>query len=1183
MLKQAQNAFCIISLLFTSVLFSQTDILINEDFSSGSLPTDWSNTNNGGSSGQVWKFTPTSNGTITAGNFSGNYAILDSDAYGNGNNQNSRLITKEFSTGIYETITLEFDYQYRDYQSPESCAVEVFNGVSWVAVENYFTNSGDNYSSLSAGSTKITKIITTEVNGASDAKIRFTYIGDWDYWWAIDNIKVTGTLPTPTTSSNGYLGPGGVGHTDGTSTLEYWIDANNSLTGSAPITSWLDLSGNSITNTISGNPSLTTNSLNGHDVITFDGAGDAIVSNLSINESAFPNLTVIALYKPRINSAGGVWGEDNGGWDRFILDGNTSSLNNMVSRGTSQVNNISNIYPVGTPVITTVIYQEDVVNGTNVYANNTLQTTFTSNMGPEASNVFKVGEIGANNFRFDGDIAELIVYGTNINTAERIIIDNYLSAKYNHSLTANNFYDEDTSGGNFDHKVAGIGQASDGSNHTDSQGTGVIRINSPTALSDGDFLFWGEDVKDATYEYASSADYLERLNTKWRVSEVGELGTVTLSFKESDIDLSGYNCGDLNLIVSSSSTFTNPTTTKYPLTLISGVYSVDVNLNDGEYFTIEYKDLIVLDGTQFYNGTGDSNAPNMSDECYKFLVKSSATGTTLTLTENAFVREVEVESGGNLVVTSGFKLQVENGLEINGDIRLVGSSQLIQKHTGGSQITGSGNLYIDQNSELTSVYRYDYWSSPVKEMGSSQFTIKGVMKDGTTATSATSTPPDLAFTTDYDGLTSPLTLSSYWIYGYLNGTDRSTWSQKGESGTFNPGEGYLLKSPGAAENYTFKGIPNDGDISFSIDADNTSLLGNPYPSAIDANQLFTDSPNLATIYFWEHKNELSTTGNEGHYISGYIGGYSYRNATMGTAADSNVNGTAGLGGGTYTTPGQYIPVGQGFFVETATGVGATVNFKNGQRYFETEAGDSHFFKTNSKQSSTKGYPILKFGFEAKNSEGIYIHSQVGISFSERRTYDSEIGFDSKKTEIKDSDIYFQFVENSDKLVIAGIQEITDDLLVPLTLKVDNEEDIFLMLDEKQNIDREVYIFDALENVYYETTNPIRLNLAKNIYENRFYIAFKNETLSIVEELFNKNFNIYQNKNTEELVVKNLNNLILQKISLFTLTGKKIIDLTDNEVLKNSETTFKTNKISTSVYIVNIITSEGVISKKIFIQ
>ncbi|RZQ51167.1 hypothetical protein C1E23_21030, partial [Pseudoalteromonas phenolica] len=76
---------------------------------------------------------------------------------------------------------------------------------------------------------------------------------------------------------------------------------------------------------------------------------------------------------------------------------------------------------------------------------------------------------------FVGDIAEIAIYKVKRTTVERIIIDNYLAAKYGQSLSANDFYNEDTSGGNFDHKVAGIGQASDGSNHSDSQGTGIVR------------------------------------------------------------------------------------------------------------------------------------------------------------------------------------------------------------------------------------------------------------------------------------------------------------------------------------------------------------------------------------------------------------------------------------------------------------------------------------------------------------------------------------------------------------------------------------------------------------------------------------------------------------------------------------------------------------------------------------
>ncbi len=338
--------------------------------------------------------------------------------------------------------------------------------------------------------------------------------------------------------------------------LEYWLDANNSITGSAPITSWSDLSGNAITNTINGNPSLTTGSLNGYDVVTFDGSGDFIVTNLSINESVFSNLTVIALYVPRVNNSGGVWGEDNGGWDRFILDGNIGFLNNMVSNGATNTNNITNIFPVGTPVITTVIFQEDVSNGTTVYANNTLQSTFTSNMGPETSNTFKVGEIGASNFRFDGDIAELLVFGTNINTAQRIIIDNYLSAKYGLALTSNDlFNNDDIANGDYDNDVAGIGQATDGTNHTDSRGTGIVRILNSQDLDNDEFLIWGHNngIQEATEITDVPPTVEARLDRVWRISEVNSSGTaVDVGAIDISFDLTGLETvtnSDLRLLI----------------------------------------------------------------------------------------------------------------------------------------------------------------------------------------------------------------------------------------------------------------------------------------------------------------------------------------------------------------------------------------------------------------------------------------------------------------------------------------------------------------------------------------------------------------------------------------------------------------------------------------------------------
>ena len=76
---------------------------------------------------------------------------------------------------------------------------------------------------------------------------------------------------------------------------------------------------------------------------------------------------------------------------------------------------------------------------------------------------------------------------------------------------------------------------------------------------------------------------------------------------------------------------------------------------------------------------------------------------------------------------------------INDEIRLAGTrSQLITTHSRNSGISGNGKLYIDQNSDIPSTYRYNYFSSPVTTVGQNTFSVASVMKDGSTATSADS-------------------------------------------------------------------------------------------------------------------------------------------------------------------------------------------------------------------------------------------------------------------------------------------------------------------------------------------------------------------------------------------------------------------------------------------------------------
>src|SRR5690606_10318906 len=147
-------------------------------------------------------------------------------------------------------------------------------------------------------------------------------------------------------------------------------------------------------------------------------------------------------------------------------------------------------------------------------------------------------------------------------------------------------------------------------------------------------------------------------------------------------------------------------------------------------------------------------------------------------------------------------------------------------------------------------WNYNYWASPVGAMNSTtnnnSHTVAGVMKDGTNP----AMPQNIQWTSGLNSTaTSPVTLSSYWIFKFQNVSNAyANWATVGPNGTLTTGEGFTLKGSNAltpTQNYTFVGKPNNGTVSLPIAANNLNLCGNPYASAIDANAFITD--NLSSL------------------------------------------------------------------------------------------------------------------------------------------------------------------------------------------------------------------------------------------------------------------------------------------------------------------------------------------------
>ncbi|MDX6747400.1 T9SS type A sorting domain-containing protein [Polaribacter sp. PL03] len=974
-------------------------------------------------------------------------------------------------------------------------------------------------------------------------------------------------------------GPGGVGNT---SNNGLWLKANT-FSNFGNVSTWTDVSGN-------GNNaaqlestqqpiSMSTSALNGMPIVRFDGSNDQMaVADADILDGT-SGITYFTVIRPNnINaSPRGILGKrissgttSNYSYTWFFWQGSRAMYLDLETQNNRF--NTATTFTNATNYILSFTFDGSLVTSQRSKIYNEMSLIkVASESSTSIGNSNRPLAIGALNVDYGtylgADYAEIIHFNYTVTEVERIIINNYLSAKYNIPLSSKNFYDEDTSVGNFDFNVAGIGQATDGSSHLDSQGTGIVRINTPSALSNDDYLFWGEDVKNASYTFSSSSasGYLERLDTKWRVSKRNNLGTVNVEVKETDINFnSSEGCNALKLIVSNSSNFA--TKTSYDFVLSGGVYTATgVNFSDNDYFTLEYVDTIVVDNAQFYNGSGSVSVPDITNGCYKLLVKNTANG-TLTLTQDAFVREIEIEAGGVLSTSSNIKLQVANGIKNNGELRLVEGSQLIQTHSSSVNLnSGSGRLYVDQIASTSTFYQSGYWSSPVRSSGTgagAPFSIDNILKDGTVATAATPTlgeAKDVSFITGHDGskVTTPIEISTRWLAKFNNALDWTRFVSPTAS-IFTPGEGWNMKSVGAR--FTFLGIPNDGNYSFTIDQNNYSLIGNPYPSALDAEAFILDNSSSfnGVIYIYNGMSD------DTHVRGDYSGTYNT------IVSGVSVGGT------------RYLPIGQAFFVTREAAGSGTITFSNSQRIMVnlSETG-SLVAKNTEEKKQDESLSVLKLGFQFNLSETVKRNREVAITF--RGLSDKfDKGYDAQMWGLQPTDLYLKVEDLDFPFIITGIESFNNSIKVPLVVQVDQEKEVVFLIEEKININTPVYLFDASLGTYHNLDVESKtLKLLSGKYTDRFFITFSNKTLEVptINE-DEKSIRVFKRKEGE-LVVDNSANLYIKSIKVYNLLGAEILNYTINANIL--EKNIDVRNIAKSVYILSIKTEKGVVNQKIIID
>lgn len=276
---------------------------------------------------------------------------------------------------------------------------------------------------------------------------------------------IIGCLAILPESLSAQTGPGGVGDA---ATNKIWLDASHmtNLQNNDAIQTWYDRSGNNWhanqPNPLN-RPTYQTNKLNSRPVIHFDRTTApqfVQVTSPGVGAVMSGSQTIFAVSRA---STAGAGGSGDQGLYQLIFTTGAGWISGMYYIGTSTIRNEATTWLGGNGDLPTISIRSSAsvaINAWNISTQWVYESASSTNLrvffngAPQGNTTH--GKLIANYTNYDkitlgayagsgwmsalnGDIAEAIFYNTTLNDAQRIIVDNYLSAKYNLSVS-NDYY-----------------------------------------------------------------------------------------------------------------------------------------------------------------------------------------------------------------------------------------------------------------------------------------------------------------------------------------------------------------------------------------------------------------------------------------------------------------------------------------------------------------------------------------------------------------------------------------------------------------------------------------------------------------------------------------------------------------------------------------------------------------------
>jgi hypothetical protein len=544
-------------------------------------------------------------------------------------------------------------------------------------------------------------------------------------------------------------------------------------------------------------------------------------------------------------------------------------------------------------------------------------------------------------------------------------------------------------------------------------------------------------------------------------------------------------------------------------------------------------------GTVEYNG----GVQNVAVGTYYNLLFSGLSG-DYSVGNNTTVNNTFTVTNGSVKVPDSFSLFVGDAVIVTapGSLTLENNASLVQT---GLINTNIGNINAKRNSTPILLDDYTYWSSPTS----------GLQK-----------------LNDF----SPNTQSDkYFVYD-------NDWANVNTATQFVPGIGYAIRSPEGSSTVTptadtsfkFTGVPNNGTITIPVTVrlsgpdigTGERLVGNPYPSAIDAEDFIdanittgTGTKTISgTLYFWTHNNRIN--GNN-------YSGEDYATYTKGGLASA-----ASIGTGNTEAP-RFIASGQGFFVEVdAPG---NIVFDNTMR--DVANTNTNFYKTTTVQkkqddSEQKNRIWLNLTNVSKGSQSL-------VGYMANVTNDYDPGYDGSVYDDSSTFSLYSILGNY-KLAVQSRTEFVDTDIVPLGYAIDVAGSATIAIDHMDGLfldDQNIYLEDKLLNIVHEIkSKAYNFTSAVGTFNDRFVLRYTDKTLGRNDfDLNDKNVIISKDRNGLKIksAIENI-----KRVTVFDLLGRKMFE---KGAINNTE--FHTSNIAlyNQIGIVKVTLNDGQeISKKI---